>query len=216
MKDEIIKYIKEKFYGIHDLPKTEVVECVEKQIDEYHKQHELDLELIIYESLILLTPPLADYEKSIELLKTIEAYETTILKAIIQFNNMGFIEIENISELKYFLNKQKDEESISIIYYLLALGNENLDQKIESLNKSIFHNPNNVLIYIQLSTLLIKKKEREQSNIYLKKGLSNIKKILNDDDKIDVADFDFFVRESIIGSIVSKQLFEYWEELLEC
>lgn len=214
MKKEIIKYIKENFYGVSLLPDIVSIEYIEGKIDEYHENNQLDIELIIYESLILLIPPIADYVKSIELLERIKTYETIILKSIIQYNNIGFIDDDKINALKYFSDKKKDAESVSIINYLLALAIDNQDDKIEYLNKSISLNPSNVLGYIELSKELNKKEKLKESNILLKKGLANVVRIISKDDKIDIADYDFFIRESIIGNIVTKELFDYWQSLL--
>lgn len=215
MKEEIVKYIRNNFYGVSILPSIDTIEYIEGQIDEYHKKHKLDLELIIYESLILLTPPMEDYIKSIELLKKIKTYETIILEAIIQYNNMGFIDEENINDLNYLIKGLNDKISISIIYFLLAIANTNQTEKIEYLNRSIHFNPNTVLSYIELSNIFRKEKKMNESSTYLYKGLSNIKKVIKEKDIIDVADYNFFIREAIIGDIVTQELFDYWNDIYQ-
>jgi tetratricopeptide (TPR) repeat protein len=216
MKEIIIKKIYEYFYGVSALPEVYIIENIEKEIDEYHSINELyDEELVIYESLILLIPPLSDYIKSLKLLQVAKNYRTLILFAIIQYQNTGGIEEDCIEELKVLLDKEKKTNHKSIIYYLLALSSENREEKIEYLGKSIEYNLNNVLSFIELAIIYLDHREKEKSLMNFEKGFSNIKDIIKEGDKVDVADYNFFINESIIGNIVTEQVFEYWQELFQ-
>lgn len=210
MKREIINQIREVFYNSIELPKESIIEQYENKIDTYHENNAIEEELIIYEALMLLIPPIVDYIKSIELLKKIETEKSIILTAIIQFQNMGIIDDEIIFKLQKIYNSSNNFEKKSMICYILSLTNEN--KKEFYLIESIKLNPKTSLSYIDLALLYSEKGEKIKSFENFSKGLLNTT-ILDKNKPKNWVDYDFFTAEFVKGTFISRELYSYYKEL---
>lgn len=209
-KQEIISQIKEKFYNLSKLPEESVIEEFENKIDTYHQSNEIDEQLIIFEALMLLIPPVSDYLKSLKLLQKIKSEKSTVLTAIIQFQNMGFIEERVIDLLRDLCKFTDDFDKKSIYFYILSLTS--IDKKENLLIKSIKFNPETSLSYIDLAILYLKSGEKTKSIWNFAKGLSNTI-VLDKNTPKNWIDYDFFIAENIKGTLMSSELYAYYEEL---
>lgn len=211
IKQQIIQEVKNTFNNISSLPEIDSIEKYEKRIDDYHKHKPIDEELIIYEALMLLIPPLTDYMKALELLNKIDTQKGIILKATIEHQNIGIINDHLILKLQTILKTVSDLKIKSVLYYLLSQTEEG-EQRIVKLKKSIECNPSTSLSYIELANIYGKRKDKEQCVELYEKGISNIRKIIKENDKISLVDYDFFIDENIRGIIVSEEIYKYYIE----
>ncbi len=216
MKDKIIEYIKSNFFNLSTIPSIKEIEFIEKTIDEYHQKQEcFDEDLVIYESLLLLIPPLVDYVKALDLLNKVSSTKTLILKATIQYENMGLINDDVIIELKKEITSNISNIEKSVIGYLLSLSDTIVKEKKGFLINSIKCNPKNVNSFIELGNFYIKQNNIKEGINYLEEGLKNVEWIIKQDTPVNIVEYDFFIKETLIGNYMSIELYEYWKDLIK-
>ncbi|MFV0505864.1 MAG: hypothetical protein ACK5L5_04020 [Bacteroidales bacterium] len=120
-----------------------------------------------------------------------------------------------VNKLNEIASTTNNSTSKSNILYLLSLAEKDISTKIRLLNESIQLNPKTVFCYLELSVIFAQVKDYDRRNDCINKGLSNVTLIIEEGDKTNIADYDFFIRESIIGSIMTKELYDYWKNSMQ-
>jgi len=224
-KGDLLQLIDTKLNNQKETPTQETIVNIDNKIDTYTKEHGIDEELIIQQALLLLTIPLVDYVKSLQILAQIKSVQAYILSASIQLNHQGYIEEDLITALKGC--KQASPSEKSMIYYLLSQAKGSQDSDYEPfLLAAIDEDTTSVLPYIALSEYYMsiyngklriedlkvlsnygidiigdmKKKAFSLNKI----GISNIQKILSEDDNFNYASYEWYINEYIKGIYVSR------------
>ncbi|MBZ9626420.1 hypothetical protein G9F71_026820 [Clostridium sp. FP2] len=202
-----------------------IINEIEKHIENHIKcDNNLNYELICRFILLEHNVPLCDDEKCISILKYLlekyiidnnkyNAYFTILLSWI----EDGFSKRSDFTRKKLdnILLNSNDSCIKSMIYYLKALAYNYLLDKdsedlIELLKLSIKADKNATNSYLLLSNKYKKLDNIFLSKKYLEYGLKSIKKVVSLDDlnKIDMTDIQFFLNSEIKGNIIDQNSYK--------
>ncbi len=204
---------------IIELSKNNNEEKIETIIEEKLKQEPNSIELLLRLAVLELTPPIADYYKSIASLEKILILEknnviATLLLAYINHYCLGGVD-KTLKDKLSSLHTNCDELN-SMLKYAASWFYSGKDIKLEEqlLIESINLYKGHVWNYVHLAKLYFLEGRSEEGRALIKRALKKVTKVYSGDNQIyDIINVNEFLNEHIKGIYLTKENLELIQKL---
>lgn len=212
--NELIEFIRR-----HAVTEPEATEVL---IEEHLKKNPDNIELWIRLAILELSPPLADYYKSIDCLKRVLEYENDnfyaiVLLAYVNDSRLGGVQEELYNKLCMCRTTDNEEKSIVEMAKSWYYRHNDMGMYEKQLVSSISLCGSHVWNRVELGQLNIRNGMYEEGTNYIKSALKNVKLVYstNEVTSYDLTDFREFFNEHLKGTHLTQENFNFIKGLLE-
>lgn len=197
---------------------SHILEEMDRILHEYLKINPNDMEMWLKRALVLYTVPLADNLKAIECLEHILHYEPTNILALVALayiqDHTTIIDDHVLHMLSSITSLNHEEQSMLEHAQAWCFYHKNNKMYEQLLLKSISSCATHVWNHIHLGTFYLYHNNEHIGKLFIKKGLFNVIRIVDESYLSDPTSISEFIDDYIKGTLCSTIQFSYLFDLI--